>query len=174
MAFEPLLPAGASPAVSPAAIDTSALTAPDPGRLDAAAILMEPAATATPTPRPRPATPAVQPSVQVTVIPKPTTRPTPVRTAPPAVGTISTGKGYTLSGWASWYDNGTTAMRLPRGTHVRICGPATCVDRTVTDYGPDASVFPNRIVDMMPTDFATVCGCSPSKGTVRVTVTVYA
>lgn len=63
-------------------------------------------------------------------------------------------------------------MRLPRGTIVQVCGPAACVTRSVTDYGPAASIFPQRIVDMMPADFATVCGCSPSRGTVYVMVTI--
>ena len=43
-----------------------------------------------------------------------------------------------LSGEATFYDNGTTAMRLPGGTLVRICGPGGCIVRTVTDYGPQA------------------------------------
>src|SRR5438105_4703604 len=33
---------------------------------------------------------------------------------------------YTVSGTASFYSNGTTAMRLPRGTVVVICGAAGC------------------------------------------------
>ena len=38
---------------------------------------------------------------------------------------------YTMSGYATFYANGTTAMRLPRGTTVIICGDAR------TNYRPD-------------------------------------
>jgi len=80
---------------------------------------------------------------------------------------------YSVSGWATWYDNGTTAMRLPRGTIVVICGAAGCVQRTVTDYGPMAGHRPVRVVDLMPSDFVRVCGCSLGTGTQQVTVKVY-
>jgi hypothetical protein len=79
---------------------------------------------------------------------------------------------YAISGIATWYDNGTTAMRLPRGTIVVICGSGGCVQRTVTDYGP-AGRHSARIVDLMPGDFTAVCGCSLGTGTQRVTVKVY-
>ena len=79
---------------------------------------------------------------------------------------------YAMSGIATWYDNGTTAMRLPRGTVVVVCGAAGCVQRTVTDYGP-AGRYSARIVDLMPADFTAVCGCSLWTGTQRVTVKVY-
>ena len=77
---------------------------------------------------------------------------------------------YQLAGWASFYDNGTTAMRLPRGTVVRICGPSGCILRTVTDYGPQST---GRIVDMYRPDFFAICGCASWAGLTRVTVTVY-
>ncbi len=77
---------------------------------------------------------------------------------------------YKLSGYASFYDNGTTAMRLPRGTVVRICGAAGCILRTVTDYGPQKT---SRIVDMYRSDFFAICGCASWSGTTQVTVTVY-
>jgi hypothetical protein len=77
---------------------------------------------------------------------------------------------YTLSGQASFYDNGTTAMRLPRGTVVRICGAGGCILRTVTDYGPQR---PERIVDMYRPDFFRICGCASWSGVVQVTVSVY-
>ena len=76
----------------------------------------------------------------------------------------------TLVGRASWYDNGTTAARLPRGTLIRVCGPAACIERIVNDYGPG---IPNRVVDLMPADFRTVCGCPISAGLTKVTVYVY-
>jgi hypothetical protein len=80
---------------------------------------------------------------------------------------------YTLSGYASFYDNGTTAMRLPRGTLVRICGDGGCIVRTVTDYGPSASFRPVRIVDLYRPDFFAICGCGSWSGTAKVTVAVY-
>lgn len=88
------------------------------------------------------------------------------------IGGGSTSGARVMTGWASWYDNGTTAMRLPRGSRVLVCGPAACVSRTVTDYGPDPSIYPGRIVDMMPADFAAICGCPASRGTAFVTVTL--
>ncbi len=92
--------------------------------------------------------------------------------APPAVGATTEARPprYTLSGYATFYDNGTTAMRLPRGTLVVICGPGGCLERTVTDYGP---VKPSRVVDMYRPDFFAVCGCPSWSGTVWVTVKVY-
>ncbi len=77
---------------------------------------------------------------------------------------------YKLTGWASFYDNGTTAMRLPRGTIARICGPGGCILRIVTDYGPQK---PGRIVDMYRPDFFAICGCASWSGLAWVTVTVY-
>ena len=41
---------------------------------------------------------------------------------------------YTLRGEATFYDHGTTAMRLPRGTIVIICGGGGCIQRVVNDY----------------------------------------
>ncbi len=77
---------------------------------------------------------------------------------------------YTMSGYASFYDNGTTAMRMPRGTVVRICGSGGCLERTVTDYGPVKAI---RVVDMYRPDFFSVCGCSSWAGTTWVTVSIY-
>lgn len=77
---------------------------------------------------------------------------------------------YTLSGYATFYDNGTTAMRLPRGTVVRVCGAGGCLERTVTDYGPVKKI---RVVDMYRPDFFLVCGCPSWAGTTWVTVSVY-
>lgn len=80
---------------------------------------------------------------------------------------------YSVSGWATWYDNGTTAMRLPRGTTVVVCGDGGCVERTVTDYGPRAGHRPVRVADLMPGDFVKTCGCALWKGTTYVTVHIY-
>jgi hypothetical protein len=77
---------------------------------------------------------------------------------------------YTLKGQATFYDNGTTAMRLPRGTTVIICGAGGCIERTVTDYGPQK---PSRIVDLYRPDFFKICGCPSWSGVVNVTVYVY-
>jgi hypothetical protein len=77
---------------------------------------------------------------------------------------------YTLTGQATFYDHGTTAMRLPRGTTVIICGKGGCIQRTVTDYGPQK---PSRIVDLYRPDFFKVCGCASWNGVTNVTVYVY-
>ena len=78
---------------------------------------------------------------------------------------------YVLTGEASFYDNGTTAMRLPRGTVVRICGDGGCIERRITDYGP--SKAGGRIVDMDRPDFFRICGCGWWSGTTQVTIKVY-
>lgn len=77
---------------------------------------------------------------------------------------------YTISGYATFYDNGTTAMRLPRGTVVRICGDGGCIERVVNDYGPQKKI---RIVDLHRPDFFKICGCKWFAGTTWVTVSVY-
>ncbi|MEI7745260.1 MAG: hypothetical protein WCK58_16110 [Chloroflexota bacterium] len=90
----------------------------------------------------------------------------------PAVPTGSAWKPpkYTIRGIATFYGNGTTAMRLPRGTVVRICGAARCIERTVSDYGPQK---PSRVVDLYTPDFFAICGCPSWSGTTFVTVGVY-
>ena len=77
---------------------------------------------------------------------------------------------YTLTGIATFYDNGTTAMRLARGTVVIVCGDGGCVERVVNDYGP---IKPSRIVDLYRADFFGICGCAWWSGTTWVTVSVY-
>lgn len=77
---------------------------------------------------------------------------------------------YTLTGEATFYDNGTTAMRLPRGTTVVICGSSGCVERVVNDWGPQK---PSRIVDLYRADFFAICGCASWSGITSVTVSVY-
>jgi hypothetical protein len=77
---------------------------------------------------------------------------------------------YTLSGIATFYDHGTTAMRLPRGTVVIICGNDGCVERVVNDYGP---IKRSRIVDLYRSDFFDICGCPWWSGTTQVTISVY-
>ena len=77
---------------------------------------------------------------------------------------------YTLRGEATFYDHGTTAMRLPRGTIGIICGGGGCIERVVNDYGPQTS---SRIVDLYRPDFFEICGCPSWSGVVDVTVHVY-
>jgi hypothetical protein len=75
-----------------------------------------------------------------------------------------------LRGQATFYDFGTTAMRLPRGTHVRICGAGGCIERVVTDYGPQKK---SRVVDLYRPDFFAICGCGSWSGVTDVVVYVY-
>ena len=77
---------------------------------------------------------------------------------------------YTLTGQATFYDHGTTAMRLPRGTLVVICGGGGCIERVVNDYGPQK---PSRVVDLYRPDFFDICGCPSFAGVTEVTVYVY-
>jgi len=77
----------------------------------------------------------------------------------------------TVAGEASWYSYGTTAMRLPRGTVVVICGDGGCIERVINDYGPAAST--GRVIDLYKPDFAQVCGCSASQGVTEVSVKIY-
>jgi hypothetical protein len=95
-----------------------------------------------------------------------------VRLNQPAPGAGSSRKPpkYTMRGEATFYDNGTTAMRLPRGTVIIICGGGGCIERVVNDYGP---VKPSRIVDLYRPDFFAICGCPSWSGVVNVTVYVY-
>ncbi|MEO8571803.1 MAG: hypothetical protein ABI553_08895 [Chloroflexota bacterium] len=85
-------------------------------------------------------------------------------------GSVRRPPRYTLSGEATFYDNGTTAMRLPRGTVVVICGRGSCIERVVNDYGP---VKLSRVVDLYRPDFFAICGCPWFAGTTQVTVYVY-
>ncbi len=78
----------------------------------------------------------------------------------------------TISGAASFYDHGTTAMRdVPRGTTIVICGRGGCIQTVVSDYGPARST--GRVIDMYRPDFFKVCGCGWWSGTTEVTVRVY-
>jgi hypothetical protein len=90
----------------------------------------------------------------------------------PDVGAASERKPekYTLTGKATFYDNGTTAMRLPRGTVVIVCAKGGCLERVVNDYGPQ---MPERIIDLYRADFFQICGCPSWSGVIDVTVYVY-
>jgi hypothetical protein len=97
-------------------------------------------------------------------------RPT-VRQPASAFGTAQKPPRYQLTGIATFYNNGTTAMRLPRGTTVIICGAGGCIERVIDDYGPVAGT--SRIVDLYTPDFFDICGCPSWSGTTKVTVSVY-
>lgn len=88
-----------------------------------------------------------------------------------AAGSAWRAPRYVIRGEASFYDHGTTAMRLPRGTVVVICGNGGCIERTVNDYGP--SKAGGRVVDMYRPDFFRICGCGWWSGTTEVTIRVY-
>jgi len=77
---------------------------------------------------------------------------------------------YTVRGTATFYDAGLTAMRLPRGTIIRVCGAGGCLERVVDDYGPFGS---GRVIDLDKPDFFAICGCASWSGTTEVTVYVY-
>jgi len=130
------------------------------GALGAETAIVEPAAIAG-------GVPAARPKVD-----QPSAAAESVRKAPKgALSASLPGKAkYTLSGGATYYDHGTTAMRLPRGTIVKICGDGGCIVRVVNDYGPQKK---SRVVDLYRPDFVTVCGCPASAGVTNVTVYVY-
>jgi hypothetical protein len=75
----------------------------------------------------------------------------------PAQGAIGT---PLIAGHANYADpshgSGYLAMRLPRGTHVRICGAGGCTSMIVNDYGPVPST--GDIADIALVKFARVCG----------------
>lgn len=77
----------------------------------------------------------------------------------------------TLTGEATFYDAGHTAMRLPRGTVIVVCGGGGCLERVVGDYGPRAGT--GRIIDLYRPDFFRICGCPSFSGVTDVTVYVY-
>ncbi len=88
----------------------------------------------------------------------------------PASGSSRKPAKYSLTGTATFYDEGLTAMRLPRGTTVIVCGGAGCLTRVITDYGPQST---SRIIDLDKQDFFHICGCPSWSGTTTVTVYVY-
>jgi hypothetical protein len=101
------------------------------------------------------------------------TRPT-VRVPAAEGGSALKPPRYKVAGKASFYDNGTTAMRLPRGTTVIICGAGGCIERVINDYGPAVwAGGGGRIVDLYRPDFFTICGCGSWSGITQVTVSVY-
>lgn len=99
--------------------------------------------------------------------------PSRLRVSVPLVAAASSPKPprYTISGIASFYSNGTTAMRLPRGTTIVVCGVGGCLERVISDYGPAA--YTNRVIDMDKPDFFAICGCGSWSGLTNVTIRVY-
>ena len=97
-------------------------------------------------------------------------RPT-VRVPSVQAGTAQKPPRYKLTGVATFYGNGTTAMRLPRGTTIVVCGNGGCIERVVNDYGPTAGT--DRIIDLYTPDFFEICGCPSWSGETKVTVSVY-
>jgi hypothetical protein len=67
-----------------------------------------------------------------------------------------TGKlGYALPSHGSRY----LAIRWPRGTVATLCGPADCVTRVSTDFGPVRSLWEaGRLADLSAVDWQRVCG----------------
>ena len=100
----------------------------------------------------------------------PTSRPNVVQ---PAVHAATAWKPprYKLIGLASFYDAGFTAMRLPKGTVVRICGAGGCRTMRSTDAGPDLAMQrAGRVADLSDAVWMAVCGLPLSAGLCRVTV----
>lgn len=153
------------PATPPIASDATALEAP---------IAVAAAASSAPPPSPSPSVAGALPIARAFDDPdgaepdvltlNPTPTPTPKPPPLPAPRQV-------LTGTATWYTAGTTAMRLPRGTLVKICGSATCVVRRTGDYGP--ATWTGHIADLTPQDFRTVCGCGTGTGVIRVRITIY-
>ena len=109
--------------------------------------------------------PAVQAGVGVPVLKRDVGQPQ------PAPVKVYKKARYTLTGKATFYENGTTAMRLPRGTVIRVCGAGGCLERVINDYGPMAGS--NRIIDLYKPDFFKICGCGSWSGVTNVKVYVY-
>ena len=78
---------------------------------------------------------------------------------------------YVLSGQATFYDNGTTAMRLPRGTW--SSGSAVRAAASSGSSPTTARRPARRIIDLYRPDFFKVCGCASWSGVTTVKVYVY-
>lgn len=81
--------------------------------------------------------------------------------------------GSVLTGKASWmpekFGRDYLAMRIPKGTRVRICA-ATCWDAVVMDYGPSKRIHPDRIADIAVVRWEQICNAPRSQGICEVTV----
>src|SRR5690349_8313811 len=75
---------------------------------------------------------------------------------------------YQIGTWDSSYHAVCASRDYPRGTKLIVRHDNTGVICVVTDYGPDASVFPERTVDLSPKVFEAL---APLKlGVIPVTV----
>jgi hypothetical protein len=124
------------------------------------------------------------PGAPLVALPAPSSSPTStVRTAAPQAGAASMAEpivlaarsGTRVAGTASTYGPafGPGWLALPEGAgiRVRVCGPATCIERVSNDAGPDLAMQrAGRIVDLSVRDFELVCGCSWQRGLVPVTL----
>jgi hypothetical protein len=109
------------------------------------------------------------PAIETRLAPEPT-----VRTANPPDASTSKPTVREVAGTASTYGPGFEGrLALPEGPgiHVRICGPAACVDRVSNDAGPSLAMQrKGRIADLDVATFELVSGKSWRAGLVRVTV----
>ena len=82
----------------------------------------------------------------------------------------------TYDGFASWASpaigRSYLALREPRGTVARLCGPGGCWTAAVTDYGPSARIRPARVADIAVGQWERLCGVPRSFGLCFVTVTI--
>jgi hypothetical protein len=146
-------------APAPRAVGLSDAVPPSDGHVAATHVFLEPGwAPRRPSSRPRVDQPA---ALSGKIVKAP-----PVVKVPPVVKAPKS----KISGYATFYNTGATAMRLPRGTVVRICGKGGCIKRTVTDYGPTSK---SRVVDLYKPDFFAICGCPSWSGTTWVTISIY-
>jgi hypothetical protein len=164
---------------SPAAVGPIDAGYESAGHLDDTAPLIEQGDDAPPIGRSTVVVPIPELQLLTDATPEPAATPTPrppvpVRSAPTTQTATIRVPGYrkVMAGLASWYDNGTTAMRLPHGTRIRICGARSCVTTVVRDWGP-ARYLSNRVVDMTPGDFVRVTGKSLGAGLAPVKVYIY-
>jgi hypothetical protein len=148
------------------------------GHLETGDHLIEPGSFVAPAGRPTVSLPAVR-AIRVDppkpkAVAKPVVKPVTKPVASPAAPKAATPQPYkrVQKGLASWYSAGLTAMRLPYGSRVRICGAAGCVNRVITDWGP-ARWLSDRIVDLAAGDFVRVTGRPLSAGIAKVTVYIY-
>lgn len=75
------------------------------------------------------------------------------------------------SGWSSVGHRVCASRDFPRGTtlHVENLANGKKVDCLVTDYGPDASVFPDRVIDLSSFAFSQIS--SVKMGVILVSIT---
>jgi hypothetical protein len=81
-----------------------------------------------------------------------------------------------FSGYAGWASSSLgsryLAMRLPRGTRVRLCGPAACWTTRTTDFGPSSLIRPPRVADVAVGQWERIAGLGRRYGLTWVRVIV--